>query len=47
MEQSNTSFCIVKETKQKANLLTVKNTCIWCDWQRLNFQNIQTAHVTK
>ena len=24
-----------------------ENTCKWCDWQGLNFQNIQTAHTTQ
>ena len=24
-----------------------ENTCKWCDWQGLNFQNIQTAHPTQ
>ena len=23
------------------------NTCKWCDWQILNYQNIQVAHTTK
>ena len=22
-----------------------ENICKWCDWQELNFQNIQTAHI--
>ena len=24
-----------------------ENICKWCDWQGLNFQNIQTAHTTQ
>ena len=24
-----------------------ENICKWCDQQRLNFQNIQTAHTTQ
>ena len=24
-----------------------ENICKWCDWQELNFQNIQTAHKTQ
>ena len=24
-----------------------ENICKWCDWQGLNFQNIQTAHITQ
>ena len=24
-----------------------ENICKWCDWQGLNFQNIQTAHTVQ
>ena len=24
-----------------------ENICKWCDWQGLNFQNIQTIHITQ
>ena len=24
-----------------------ENICKWCDWEELNFQNIQTAHKTQ
>ena len=24
-----------------------QNICKWFDWQGLNFQNIQTAHITQ
>ena len=24
-----------------------ENICKWCNWQGLNFQNIQTAHTTQ
>ena len=24
-----------------------ENICKWCDWQRINFQNIQRAHTTQ
>ena len=41
-----TSFCTAKEN-HKQNKKTPyglgENNCKWCDWQGLNFQNIQTA----
>ena len=32
--------------KQNKNGLG-ENTCKWCNWQGLNLQNIQTAHITQ
>ena len=31
---------------EKTTYGTEENICKWCDWQGLNFQNIQTAHTT-
>ena len=30
---------------EKATYRMGGNICKWCDWQGLNFQNIQTAHT--
>ena len=33
--------------KEKATYRMRENICKWCDWQGLNFQNIQTAYTTQ
>ena len=35
-----------KQNEKTTNRLA-ENICKWCDWQRLNFQNIQTVHWTQ
>ena len=32
---------------EKTTYRTGEDTCKWCDWQGLNFQNIQTAYTTQ
>ena len=43
-----TSFCIARETikKKKITYGMGEDTCKWCNWQRLNCQNVQTTHTT-
>ena len=45
-----TSFCTAKETIKNGEKTTYRmeeNICKCCDRQGLNFQNIQTAHITQ
>ena len=43
-----TSFCIGKETiNRKTTYKMQENICQQCNKQGLNFQNIQTAHITQ
>jgi len=39
-------LCYHKQNKNTAYGLG-ENTCKWCDWQGINLQNIQTAHITQ
>ena len=32
---------------EKTTYALGENICKWCDWQGLNFQNIQIAHTTQ
>ena len=44
------SFCTTKETINKVKKTTLRmgeNNRKWNNWQRINFQNIQTTHITQ
>ena len=42
------SFCTAKETINKMKTHRMwENICKWCDWQGINFQNLQTAHIAQ
>ena len=42
------SFWTAKEAiNKKTSYELGENICKQCDWQRLNFQNTQTAHITQ
>ena len=36
-----------KQNEPKTTYRMGENMCEWCDWQRLNFQNTQTAHTAQ
>ena len=36
-----------QKQNEKTTYRVGKNICKQCDWQGLNFQNIQTAHTTQ
>ena len=36
-----------KQNKAKKVGFFCKNTCKQCDWQGINLQNLQTAHIAK
>ena len=39
-------LCYHKQNKNTTYGLG-ENTCKWCNWQGINLQNIQTAHITQ
>ena len=42
------TFCIAKETiNRKTTYRLWENIFRWCNWQIINFQNIQTAHTAQ
>ena len=51
MGPNQTSKLLYSKGNHKENEKTTcgmgENTCKWCDWQGINFQNIQTAHTTQ
>ena len=39
------SICITKETINATKRQLGENICKWSDWQGINLQNIQIAHI--